>query len=173
MNKEGVPFVKITENPVKEFFKRLYLTDIKPFNLTIVTPIMGSLSGTRYSLERLRRKIETEKIQTFIITRKPQESFHKDAIDIFKNTDLVEIRYNNSLHAKLYVCMGKETGFAFLGSGNLTRTSMEKNIEIGLIIFPQGRGKKILHELYYWGSVRLRTLSESKIAKKITYRRRI
>lgn len=173
MNGEETPtFVKITEKPVEDFLKRLFLSDMKPLNLIIITPIMGSLTGTRYSLERLREKIEAEKIPTYIVTRKPEERFHIEALDILMKSDFVEIRYNNSLHAKLYICMGKDTGFALLGSGNLTHTSIEENIEIGMLIFYRGQGKQILHELYHWGSIRLRTLEESKVVKKITYRRR-
>lgn len=166
-------FVKITEKPVEDFLKRLFLSDIKPLNLIIVTPIMGSLTSSRYSLEGLREKIEAEKIPTYVVTRKPEKRFHIEALDILMKSDFVEIRYNNSLHAKLYICMGKDTGFALLGSGNLTQTSIEKNIEIGMLIFHQERGKQILYELYHWGSVRLRTLEESKIVKKITYERRM
>lgn len=174
MNDEKMPtFVKITEKPVKDFLRRLFLSGIKPLNLVIVTPIMGSLVHTHYSIERLRRKIEAEKIPTYVITRKPQERFHIEALDILMKSNFVEIRYNNSLHAKLYICMGKDTGFGLLGSGNLTRTSIEKNVEIGMLIFHQERGRQILHELYHWGSVRLRTLEGSKLVKKITYRRRV
>lgn len=174
MNSEKtLAFVKITEKPVEDFFRRLFLSDIKPFTLIIVTPIMGSLASTRYSLERLREKIESEKIVTYVVTRKPEERFHVEALDILMKSDFVEIRYNNSLHAKLYICMGKDTGFALLGSGNLTQTSIERNIEIGMLILHRGRGKQILHELYHWGGVRLRTLKESKVVKRITYVRRV
>jgi len=174
MNNEAtLTFVKIAENPVKNFLKRLFLSDMKPLNLVIVTPIMGSLAGTRYSIEKLKKKIEAERIPTYVITRRPRERFHIEALDILMKSNFVEIRYNNSLHAKLYICMGKDTGFGVLGSGNLTRTSIEKNIEIGILIFHQKRGKPVLHELYHWGSVRLRTLRESKLVKKITYGRRV
>jgi HKD family nuclease len=123
-------------------------------------------------LERLRKKIEKDKIFTYIITREPKENYHKEAVNIFMDSEFVEVRYNNSLHVKLYICALDEPIFGILGSGNLTRTSIGKNIEIGIMIFHQGKGRQILHELYHWGSVRLRTLKESKIVKKITYERR-
>ena len=171
-NEKTFAFVKITENPVEDFLKRFFLSNMELLNLIIVTPIMGSLSGRRFSVERLKEKIDTEKIPTYVITRKPQDDFHIEAINILMDSDFVEIRYNNSLHAKLYICMGRDSGFALLGSGNLTQTSIEKNIEIGMLIFHRDKGKQILHELYHWGSVRLRTLKESKVVKKITYERR-
>ena len=134
-NEKTFAFVKITENPVEDFLKRFFLSDMELLNLIIVTPIMGSLSGRRFSVDRLKEKIDTERIPTYIITREPQDDFHIEAINILMDSDFVEVRYNNSLHAKLYICMGRDSGFALLGSGNLTQTSIEKNIEIGMLIF--------------------------------------
>lgn len=168
-----IPYVKFSENPVMDFFKRFYLTDIQPTSLIIVSPFIGSLSRTRYSFERLNKRIDEEKIPTYIITREPYDEYHKESMDILSESNFVEIRYNNSLHAKLYICMGRDTGFAILGSGNLSRTSMEQSIEIGLLVLPHDRGKLVLNELYKWGSIRLRTLKESKLAKKIHIPRRI
>lgn len=123
-------------------------------------------------MRKLIRKIESDKIFTYIITREPRENFHKEAIDILMKSDYTEIRYNNSLHAKLYICVLENPIFAVLGSGNLTRNSIEKNIEIGVMIFSQKKDKQILHELYNWGIIRLRTVKESKLIKKINYIRR-
>lgn len=171
-NEKTFAFVKISYNPVIDFFRKFFIGDIKANTLIIISPIITSLSATRFSMERLRSKIEQDKIYTYIITREPNEEYHKQAIDVLKDSNLVEIRYNNSLHAKLYICALNEPIFAVLGSGNLTRTSIEKNIEIGMLILHHDKGKQILRELYHWGSVRLRTLKESKIVKKITYERR-
>jgi len=174
MNEEKtLSFVKITYNPVMDFFKKFFIGEIKAKTLIIISPIIAGLLDTRFSLEQLKKKIDNDKIFTYVITREPKENFHKEAIDILMSSDFTEIRYNNSLHAKLYICALDEPIYAILGSGNLTRTSIEKNIEIGMLIFYRGRGRQILHELYHWGSIRLRTLKESKLVKKITYERRI
>lgn len=158
-------YVKITQKPVEDFLMRFFLLRPQAAHLIIVTPLMATLARTHYPLTKLRRKIEADKIRTFVITRKPEEIFHIEAVRILGESDMVEVRYNNSLHAKLYVCMGEDTSFAMLGSGNLTKTSLERNIEIGMLISSKERGKQLLHQLYYWGSVRLRTLEESKLAK--------
>jgi len=173
MNEEKtLSFVKITYNPVMDFFRKFFIGEVKAKTLIIVSPIITGLFDTRFSLERLKKKIDSDKIFTYVITREPKENFHKEAIDILMSSDFTEIRYNNSLHAKLYICALDEPIYAILGSGNLTRTSMEKNIEIGMLIFYREIGRQILHELYHWGSIRLRTLKESKLIKKITYERR-
>ena len=62
--------------------------------------------------------------------------------------------------------------FAMLGSANLTNSSIEDNIEIGMIIYDIGQGKHIIRDLYNWGAIRLRTLKESKLVKKIDFQRR-
>lgn len=174
MNEEKmIPFVKITYNPVMDFFKKFFIGEVKAKTLIIISPIIAGLFDTRFSLERLKNKIDSDKILTYVITREPKENFHREAVDILMSSDFTEIRYNNSLHAKLYICALDEPIFAILGSGNLTKTSIEENIEIGMLIFHQKRGKQILHELYHWGSIRLRTLKESKVVKKITYGRRM
>jgi len=168
-----ITFVKITYNPVMDFFKKFFIEEVKAKTLIIISPIITGLFNTRFSIERLKKKIDNDKILTYIITREPEEDFHRKAIDILISSDFTEIRYNNSLHAKLYICALDEPIFAILGSGNLTKNSIEKNIEIGMLIFHREQGKQILHELYHWGSIRLRTLKESKVVKKITYRGRV
>lgn len=159
----------ISDRPVEKFLRRFFIIDEIPQNLIIVSPIICSLQGTRYSVAYLTEKITKDKIRTYIITREPEELFHKEAIDTLSRSDFVEIRYNNSLHAKLYISayQNEPISFALLGSANLTKHSIEKNIEIGIMIFKKGGGKDLWSELYRWGIERLRTLSESKLVKKI------
>lgn len=167
-----ITFVKVAYNPVKDFFKQFFIGDVRAKTLILISPIITGLFKTRFSLERLIKKIESDKIFTYVITREPKEDFHREAINILMSSVFTEIRYNNSLHAKLYICAFDKPIFAMLGSGNLTRTSIEKNIEIGVLIFHRDQGKQILHELYHWGIIRLRTLKESELVKKINYIRR-
>ena len=159
----------VSERPIEKFLRRFLIIDESPQNLIIVSPIICSLQGTRCSIVNLIGKITEGRIKTYIVTREPEEIFHKEAIDILSQSDFVEIRYNNSLHAKLYICayQNEYNNFALLGSANLTKHSIEKNIEIGIMIFNKGLGKDLWAELYRWGIERLRTLAESKLVKKI------
>jgi len=163
-------YVQIIGNrPVEKFLQRFFIIDEIPQNLIIVSPIICTLQQTRYSIIKLIEKITRDKIITYVITREPEELFHKEAINILYQSDFVEIRYNNSLHAKLYISayQNEYISFALLGSANLTRHSIEKNIEIGIMIFRCGTGRNLWDELFQWGLVRLRTLPESKLVKKI------
>jgi phosphatidylserine/phosphatidylglycerophosphate/cardiolipin synthase-like enzyme len=162
----------ITDKPVQRFLRRLCLSDAKVETLIIVSPIIGTLEGARFSIDYVCKQITRRKIPTYVITRKPEELWHQEAVDLFLQCNLVEVRYNDSLHAKLYACKEAGSGgYALLGSANLTRKALEENIEIGVMIYGRGRGKDLLHELFHWGSVVLRT--RSKLVKKIRYERRV
>jgi len=164
----------VTEKPVQRFLLKFYLSPYPVKNLVLISPFMGALKGTRVTLEGLCRKIEEKNIPAYIITRKPDDEDHQQAVDMLKGCDLVELRYNESLHAKLYVCSYDDDtlSFALLGSGNLTRHSIEKNIEIAMMIYGREHGKEIIRELSKWGLERMRTLSSTKLEKRIRYVRR-
>jgi phosphatidylserine/phosphatidylglycerophosphate/cardiolipin synthase-like enzyme len=164
----------LTEKPVQRFLLKFYLSTYPIRNLVLISPFLGVLKGTRVTLESLCRKIEQKNIPSYVITRKPDDEDHRQAVDILKGCDLVELRYNESLHAKLYVCSSDDDTFSFalLGSGNLTRHSIEKNIEIAMMIYGREHGKDIIRELSRWGLERMRTLSSTKLEKRIKYMRR-
>lgn len=159
----------VTKKPVKRFLQKFCLSDEQFESLVIVSPWIGTLEGVRFTLAYVINLVGRRQIPTYIITRQPEESWHQQAVDMLLGCNWVELRYNNSLHAKLYVCRQREgRGFAMLGSGNLSRTSIEKNIEIGMMIYGRGRGRDLLHELFSWGAIRLRT--QSKLVKKMERR---
>lgn len=110
----------------------------------------------------------------YVITRSPEEQYHQEAVDTIMACDPIELRYNESLHAKLYVCICQDQSqsFALLGSANLTRHSIQNNIEIAMMIHGRGRGREIMGELSHWGLERLRTLNDTKLVKKIRFQRR-
>lgn len=166
----------VTEKPVQRFLQKFYLSDLDVQTLIIVSPFIGSLEGTRFALDRLNVKIEREKIVTYVITRepRPEDTYHRGGVEILSRCSFIELRFNPSVHAKLYVCIAREEGqsFGMFGSANLTVASIEKNIELGMMVYGRGRGRDILRELYQWGSIRLRTLPESRLVKRAQpYRR--
>jgi len=162
----------ITQKPVKRFLQRFCLSDEEFETLIIVSPWIGTLEGVRYTLAHVLAIVARRGLPTYVITREPQDVWHKQAVDMLLGCNWVELRYNNSLHAKLYVCQQPEgRGFAMLGSGNLTTASIEQNIEIGMMIYGRGRGRALLHELAAWGTIRLRT--QSKLVKKMQRERRL
>jgi phosphatidylserine/phosphatidylglycerophosphate/cardiolipin synthase-like enzyme len=163
----------VTERTVEHFLQRLFLRDVPIRSLCLVAPFINTLEGSRFTLEDLSEKIRHEQIPTYVITRPPAEEYQQQAMAILTQNEWIEIRYNNSLHAKVYVASAspESESFALFGSGNLTGKSIESNIEVGMIIVAQGQGRPLVEELYYWANNRLRVLEESKLFQPIRARR--
>jgi phosphatidylserine/phosphatidylglycerophosphate/cardiolipin synthase-like enzyme len=164
----------LTEKTVECFLQRLFLRDVPVRNLCIVSPFISTLEGSRFTLRDLAEKIERECIPTYVVTRPPSEPYQEDAIAILACNEWVEIRFNESVHAKVYVSSSipESESFALFGSGNLTSRSIADNIEVGMLIVAKGQGRSLVDELYYWANNRLRVLEESKIHQRIRAKRR-
>jgi len=158
----------VTEKPVQRFLQKFFLSEADFQTLVVVSPYIGSLAGTRFSIERLNEKIARSRIPTYVITREPEDDYHREGVAELMKSTVTEIRFNHAIHAKLYVCMAKDVSdcFALFGSGNLTLASIEKNIELGVMVYGRGRGRDIINELYQWGIIRLRTLPGSRLIKR-------
>jgi len=157
----------LTDRIVEKFLIRLNVLDNSVKELYIVSPVLGTLNDTGLPLEQLRRILRVRKIKTYLVTQSPNTELtrkapgHVQALNILKDLDLIEIRFNDNLHAKVYICQCKKTedSFALLGSANLTWTSIAKNIEVGVLIKCFSSGEQIIHELNNWYMSRLRTNS--------------
>jgi phosphatidylserine/phosphatidylglycerophosphate/cardiolipin synthase-like enzyme len=163
------PFATILTNRIVEsFFIRLNSVDQYVEELLIVSPILGTLEGTNMTLERLLRILRVRKIRTIIITQSPDSEFtknapgHRMALEMLGSLSRLEIRFNNTLHAKIYVCVGndKQNSFALLGSANMTKTSITHNIEIGMLIRYKYDGRLLIDELETFVKNKLRLNSQ-------------
>ena len=163
----------LTDRIVEKFLFRLNTLDNRVTDLAIVSPILGTLLGTGLPLEQLKRILRIRRIKTYIVTQSPFTELtkkapgHLQALEILKDLDFLEVRYNDSLHAKVYLCKcrSNEDSFALLGSANMTWTSISKNIEVGVLIKCFSEGDTIIHELDSWFNNKLRP--ESKIHKRM------
>lgn len=170
---DGIPFRKyvelVTDRPVERFLVRLFLRDAPMRSLCIVSPYIALMPDRRFSIQDVRRKAEADGIPTYVVTREPTESYQLEAMQAILGSPWVELRYNPAIHAKLYVAVGhrEADSFALFGSGNLTSASIESNIELGMLVYSEGMGRDLLHELHYWASVRLRTLAGSRLIQPI------
>ena len=171
----GLEYAEVIKRaPVQRFLLKFWLSDVPVQHLILVSPFVGTLEGARVSLRAICRRASERQIPTYVITRGPEEDYQREAVQGLQTYDPIELRFNQSLHAKLYVCTCEDESksIALLGSANLTRASIENNIEIGMMIYGRGRGRIILRELSRWGLERLRTLSETELVKRIHYGRR-
>lgn len=164
----------VTERTVKHFLQRLFLRDFPIRSLCIVSPFINTLEDSRFTLRDLSDKIRRKRIPTYVVTRPPTERYQQEAMAVLAGNDWVEIRFNESVHAKVYVssAIPESESFALFGSGNLTGRSIASNIEVGMIIVAQGQGRPLVEELYYWANNRLRVLEESRIHQRIRAKRR-
>ncbi len=158
---------------MEQFLLRLFLRESQLRNLCVIAPFIGALENSRFGLKDLRKKIEMEHVPTYVITREPLEVYQQQAMAVLEGSPWIELRYNASIHAKLYVATAERDAdsFALFGSGNLTTQSIESNIELGMLVYGEGHGREILRQLHYWANVRLRTLSGSRLIQPIRTKR--
>lgn len=163
----------MTDRPVEQFLLRLFLRDADLRSLSIVSPYISSLAGYRFTLAHLRQKVEQERICTYVTTREPTEQYQEEAMMVLLGSPWIEVRYNPSVHAKVYVAMASREAdsFALFGSGNLTTASFQTNIEVAMMLYGEGIGRTLLHELHYWANGQLRTIRDSKLVQRITAER--
>ena len=156
------PYLKVyTKNTVEQFIKRYMLSSVKAQSLVLVSPFISTLEGEAIKLIDILLKAQKDHTQVYVVTRKPEAEYQIEGIRLLNKFSCVEIRYNPEIHAKLYVCWGREVeeSFAFFGSGNLTSGGIRYNLELGMMILAKGNGKNILRDLYQWGSFDVRTTS--------------
>ena len=155
----------LTERSVERFLQR-FMSSSGQQVLLIISPFIGSLESESYSLDDVIRKTHSEKSRFYVITREPEQTYHREGLAVLEQGENVEIRYNPDVHAKLYVSWNRneEESFAMFGSGNLTSSGMSYNLELGMMILSRGYGRKLVRELYHWGN-NLRT--QSKLQKSV------
>jgi len=160
---------------VEHFLARLFLRDPPLRSLTLVSPFVNTMEDCRYSLADLSRKIKVQGIPTYFVTREPEASWQEAAIGLLAENPWVEIRFNEFLHAKVFVASAAQESesFAVFGSGNLTGAATNSNLEVGMMLQAQGAGRKLVDELYYWSTNSLRVLPESLLFKPMRSTRKI
>jgi len=153
---------------------RLFLRDPPLRSLTLVSPFVNTMEDCRFSLADISAKIKSQRIPTYFVTRKPIESWQEEAVELLSKNEWIEIRFNESLHAKVYVASAnpESESFALFGSGNLTGAAINSNLEVGMMLFARGIGRKLVDELCYWATNNLRVLPESTLYKSIRNIRR-
>lgn len=164
----------LTDRPVEQFLVRLFLRDANMRSLCIVSPFISSLAACRFTLMDLRRKVERDRICTYVTTREPTENYQAEAMTVLLGSPWIEVRYNPLIHAKVYLATAtrEADSFGLFGSANLTSASLRTNIEVAMMILAEGNGRSLLNELFYWACVRLRTLGESRLVQRISVQRK-
>ena len=168
--KSSPPYVRIfTEKSVDQFLQKYLACTAFPQNLVIVSPFISDLSGEIVKLQDVVNKINRDKTPTYVITRPPKETYQHNSMAILQQSPFIEIRYNEDIHAKLYICWcrrNENESFVLFGSGNLTAGGMRHNLELGMMIYSQDYGRTLVRRLYDWSVNGLR--SQSQRIKELT-----
>lgn len=163
-NKAIPPYVRIfTDKSVEQFLNKYITCDAFPQNLVIVSPYISDLSGELIDLKNLVRKINADKTITYVITRPPKDKYQHESMNILAKSPSLELRYNENIHAKLYICWCRkslENSFALFGSGNLTSGGIRQNLELGMMVYSRDYGRTLVKDLYEWSTVSLRSQSK-------------
>jgi hypothetical protein len=157
----------LTERAVEHFLARMFLRDPPLRSLTLVSPFVNTMLECRYPLADVSAKIKAQRIPTYFVTREPAESWQADAVALLAKNEWIEIRFNESLHAKVFIASAvqESESFAVFGSGNLTGAAVNSNLEVGMLLIASGPGRKLVDELYYWATNELRVLQETHLYK--------
>jgi len=166
----GPPYARIfTEGAVNQFLQKYMTYQTFPQVLVIVSPFISNLAGELYELPDIIAHINKTQTPTYVITRELKDDYQKESIALLSQSPNVEIRYNERIHAKLYICWCKEKeedSFALFGSGNLTSGGLQNNLELGMMIYSRDHGQVLVRDLYDWSTVALR--SQSRRVSQIT-----
>lgn len=157
---EYLPYIEvIADRPAQRFWSRFLRADINPQSLLVVSPYIGKFEGYPVEFEKILDKCKEDSIRMHVVTQTPTDQYHVEAIQSLSEVDLVDIRYVDELHAKLFVAWTSKPmeGFALVGSANLTARGIYHNIELGLMIYSWDHGETIVEDLYKWGAFDLRT----------------
>ena len=157
----------LTDRMVEHFLARLFLRAPPLRSLTLVSPFVNTMQDCRYSLSDLSDKITARRIPTYFVTREPEEAWQEEAVALLAKNKWIEIRFNESLHAKVFIASAvqESESFAVFGSGNLTGAATNSNLEVGMLLLAGGTGRKLVDELYYWATNNLRVLPDSRLFK--------
>jgi len=142
--------IRLVSDKVTEYFFGELMSTTDCCKLSIVSPWISQMSGERYNLTSILDKVEKDRISTLVITRRPIWPYHQTAISILERSDFVQIRYNDNLHAKIYVCENAKTpSFALLGSANLTSQAIRAH-EAGVFVVARDDGEHLFNDLLHW-----------------------
>jgi len=142
--------IRLVTDKVTEYFFSEFMGTSDCCKLTIISPWISDMGEERYDLLSIVQKIERDKISTLVISRRPVEPWHSKAISILEASDFVQIRYNDNLHAKIYVCENaRNPSFALLGSANLTSKGIF-GYEAGVFVIARDYGEDLFNDLLRW-----------------------
>jgi hypothetical protein len=156
----------VTRRVPEKFLRRVIDGNDAYRSLVLVSPWIDPMYDEPYRLEALVNKIRSRSIPTYVITREPEETWHREAVELLCKCATVEMNFNHLLHAKFYVCECVPHGFALLATSNLTTPGL-LGYEVGLLVEGRGGGEPIVNKLRDLCLFTLRAFRETRRIKEI------
>lgn len=118
--------------------------------LNIVSPWIDEVNGPLASLnfDQILRRLREDNTTVYVVTRPPQEEWHRRAIERLADSGRANIALLPELHVKLFTAQTLQSSFAMIGSANFTTKSL-KNREIGVLVSGAGDGRALVRDLNY------------------------
>lgn len=132
----------------------LFLTNLSRAHgwkrLNIVSPWIDEVSGPLATLnfDQMLRRLVDDMATVYVVTRPPQETWHRRAVQRLADSGRANIALLPDLHVKLFTAQTLQSSFAMFGSANFTTRSLV-NREIGVLVSSSGDGRALVRDLDY------------------------
>jgi hypothetical protein len=144
---ESVTWLQVTTRRVIAAFLDTLARSHGWQTIYIISPWISEFSSHgMMSFTQLLKRFRDDDATVYVVTRPPNDSWHKNALDKIVATEKANVALVPSLHTKLYCASTKKGSFALLGSANLTSQSLS-SIEIGVLLHYSGAGKNLVKTL--------------------------
>jgi Putative DNA-binding domain len=154
----------------------LFLTNLSRSHgwkrLNIVSPWIDEVGGPLATLnfDQMLRRLGDDRATVYVVTRPPQEDWHRRAIQRLADSGRANIALLPDLHVKLFTAQTLQSSFAMFGSANFTTRSLI-NREIGVLISSFGDGRALVRDLDYQAAEIYRHPARQLISKaKLSYK---
>lgn len=124
----------LTERVLTQFANLVYANRKRVYKLWIVAPWIGCSERRTDPLPRLIEGVRERSPDVFLITRPPEEIWHKKAVQLLSESTKLHAYVKPSLHTKLYILQCDGFQAAVFGSPNFTPRANEVNDELAIDI---------------------------------------
>ncbi len=170
-HQELPPWLSVHTRRVLQPFVRTLARAHRWSVLYIVSPWISRFDEEAgMSFEQMIKRLTDDNATAYIVTRRPVDHWHEQAVDALAQSGQANIRFVEGLHTKLYCARTAKSDFALLGSANLTQRSLE-NLELGMLVQSYGAGAPTVRALTLEAAAIYQS-SEGKLFCKRQLRRR-
>ncbi len=146
------PWMSVGTRTVLNLFLRPLAQSTGWKNIYLVTPWISAIDSLgSMTSDQFIKRIKADRTTVYLVTRPPENDWHKQAIKRLGETERVNVALVPQLHVKLYTASTAHGSFAMIGSANFTQQSLT-NHEIAVLINSYADGRRVVSDLQYEAS---------------------